>query len=63
MTVLWQNRLRWYGHLSRKNKTWVKKMQGQRKPGVRLWKKTVGPDNKEDAMDCSKWSKLIRDVD
>jgi len=51
--VLQQNRLRWYGHLLRKeDDDWVKKWwsmklrvqdqkEDQRRPGQRLWKRTV----------------------
>jgi len=53
ISVLQQNRLRWYGHVLRKeDNDWVKKCMGmkwrvpgqevdQRKLGERLWKKTV----------------------
>ena len=51
ISVLQQNRLRWYGHVLRKEDSdWVKKCMeyevrgqevDQRKLGVRLWKKTV----------------------
>ena len=34
----------------------------QKKPGVRLWKKTVKQLNKEDAIDHSKWRQLVRDT-
>jgi len=53
--VIEQNRLRWYGRISRKNETeknaGIRKWRvqvvevDQSKPGVRLWKKTVRPDN------------------
>jgi len=73
--VLQQNRLRWYGHVLRKENDWVKKcmeyeVEGQRPRGRprRIWREVVREDcqlcklNKEDAMDRSKWRKLITDV-
>jgi len=57
ITVMHQNRLRWCGHVSRKNeKDWVKNAWitkwkvyelevDERKPGVRLSDKTVRPHN------------------
>jgi len=74
--VLQQNRLRWYGHLLQKeDDDWVKKcmeyeVQGPRPRGrpKRTWRQVVKEDcqarklNTEDAMDCSKWRKLIKDV-
>ena len=67
--VLQQNRLRWYGHVLRKEDTdWVKKcmeyeVEGSRSRGrpKRTWKEVVQKDcqthklNGEDAMDCSRW--------
>ena len=74
--VLQQNRLRWYGHVLRKeDDDWVKKCmeyeaEGPRPRGrpKRTWTEVVEKDcrahelNKEDAMDRSKGSKLIKDV-
>jgi len=74
--VLQQNRLRWYGHVLRKeDNDWVKKcmeyeVQGPRPRGrpKRTWREVVKKDcqarklNTEDAMDRSKWRKLIKDV-
>jgi len=74
--VLQQNRLRWYGHVLRKeDDDWVKKCmeyeaEGPRPRGrpKRTWREVVEKDcqarklNKEDAMDRSKWRKLIKDV-
>jgi len=70
-----QNRLRWYGHvLQKEDNDWVKKcmeydVEGAR-PVVRP-KKTfveiVEKDchsyklNRQDAMDCSRWRKQVRD--
>jgi len=74
--VLQQNRLRWYGHVLRKNDDdWVKKwmeyeVEGprpRRRP-KRTWREVVWEDcqarklNKEDAMDRCKWRKTIKDV-
>ena len=74
--VLQQNRLRWYGQVLRKeDDDWVKKrmeyeVEGPRPRGrlKRTWREVVKEDcqarklNKEDAMDRSKWRKLIKDV-
>jgi len=65
---------RWYGHVLQKEDTdWVKKcmeyeVEGSRPRGrpKRTWKEVVQKDcqarnlNKEDAMDCGKWKKLIK---
>ena len=74
--VLQQNRLRWYGHVLRKDDDdWVKKcmeheVEGSR-PRVRpkkTWKEVVREDcqacklNKEDAMDRCKWRKVIKEA-
>jgi len=68
--ILQQNRLRWYGHVLRKENTdWVKKcieyeVEGSRPK--RTWKEVVQKDcqacnlNKEDAMDRGRWQKLIK---
>jgi len=73
--VLQQNRLRWYGHVLQKDDDWVKKcteyeVEGPRPRGrpKRTWREVVKEDcqahklNTEDAMDRSKWRKLIKDV-
>jgi len=74
--VLQQNRLRWYGHVLRKDDDdWVKKcmeyeVEGPRPRGTpkRTWIEVVREDcqvhklNKEDATDQCKWRKLINDV-
>jgi len=74
--VLQQNRLRWYGHVLRKeDDDWVKKcteyeVEDPRPRGrpKRTWREVVKKDcqacklNTEDAMDRSKWRKLIKDV-
>jgi len=74
--VLQQNRLRWYGHvLQKEDNDWVKKCmeyeaEGPRPRGrpKRTWREVVKEDcqscklNTEDAMDRSKWRKLIKDV-
>jgi len=74
--VLQQNRLRWYGHVLRKEyDDWVKKCmeyeaEGPRPRGrpKRTWGEVVREDcqarkmNKKDGMDCSRWKKLIKDV-
>ena len=74
--VLQQNRLRWYGHVLRKeDDDWVKKcteyeVEGPRPRGrpKRTWREVVREDcqarklNKEDAMDRCKWRKMIKDV-
>jgi len=70
--VLQQNRLQWYGHVLRKeDDDWVKKcmeyeVEGPRPKRTR--REVVKEDcqahklNKEDAMDRSKWRKLIKDI-
>jgi len=74
ISILQQNRLRWYGHVLRKEDTdWVKKcteyeVEGSRARGIpkRTWKEVVQKDcqarnlNKEDAMDRGRWKKLIK---
>jgi len=73
-----QNRLHWYGHVTRKDDgddDWVKKcieyeVQGPRPRGrpKRTWREVVREDcqarkmNKEDAMDRCKLRKMIKDV-
>jgi len=70
--VLQQNRLRWYGHVLRKEdddrvkKCMEYEVEGQRPR--RIWREVVREDcqlcklNKEDAVHRSKWRKLITDV-
>ena len=74
--VLQQNRLRWYGHVLRKDDDdWVKKcmeyeVEGPRPRGrpERTWTEVVEKDcqarkmNKEDAIDRCKWRKMTKDV-
>ena len=74
--TLQQNRLRWYGHVLRKDDDdWVKKcmdyeVEDSRPRGrpKRTWKEVVREDcqarklNKEDAMDHCKWRKGIKEV-
>ena len=60
--VLQQNRLRWYGHVLRKeDNDWVKKCMEYEAEGPRPRgrpKKTW----REDAIDRCKWRKMIKDV-
>jgi len=72
--ILKQNRLRWYGHVLRKEDTdWVKKcteyeVEGSRPTGrpKRTWKEVVQKDcqarnfNKENTIDHGRW-KMIKD--
>ena len=72
--VLQQNRLRWYGHVLRKEDTyWAKKcmeyeVERSRPRGrpKRTWREVVQNDcrahklNREDAMDHTRWKKLIK---
>jgi len=71
--VLQQNRLRWYGHVLRKEDTdWVKKymkyeVEGSRPRGgpKRTWTEVQKACqarnlNKEDATDRGRWKKLIK---
>ena len=73
--VLQQNKLRWYGHVMRKEDDWVKKCMEYEVEGPRprerpkrTWREVVEKDcqsrklNTEDAVDRSKWRKLIKDV-
>jgi len=73
--VLQQNKLRWYGHVMRKEDDWVKKCMEYEVEGPRprerpkrTWREVVEKDcqarklNREDAVDRSKWRKLIKDV-
>ena len=74
--ALQQNRLRWYGHVLRKeDDDWVKKWmeyeaEGPRPRGrpKRTWRDVVREDcqarkmNKVDAIDRCKWRKTIKDA-
>jgi len=73
--VLQQNRLRWYGHVLRKDDDWLKKcmeyeVERPRPWGrpKRTWRVVVREDcktrklNKEDAMDRCKWRKVLKAV-
>jgi len=75
ISILQQNRLRWHGHLLRKEDTdWVKKcsmeyeveLSRPRSRPQRTWKEVVQKDcqgrnlNKEDAVDRGRWKKLIK---
>jgi len=75
LLVLQQNRLRWYGHVLQKDDDWVKKCMEYEVEGPRprerpkrTWREVVKQDcqarklNSEDAMDRSRWRKLIKDV-
>ena len=75
ISVLHQNRLRWYGHVLRKeDNDWVKKcmeyeVEGARPRGrpKKTWREIVEKDcqpcglNRKDALDRSRWMKQIRD--
>jgi len=72
--ILQQNRLQWYEHVLQKEDTdWMKRcmeyeVEGSRPRGrpKKTWKEVVQKDcqahnlNKEDAMDRSRWKKLIK---
>ena len=73
--VLQQNRLHWYGHVLQKEDDCVKKCMeyevegpGPRERPKRIWREIVREDcqacklSTEDAVDRSKWRKLIKDV-
>ena len=74
--ILQQNRLRWYGHVLRKDDDDCVKqcmeyeVEGSRPRGRpnRTRKEVVREDcqarklNKEDAVDCCKWRKVIKEV-
>ena len=68
--VLQQNRLRWYGHVLRKDDDdWVKKcieyeVQGPRARPKRTWREDCQARkmSNEDAVDRCKWRKMIKDV-
>jgi len=67
--ILQQNRLQWYGHVLRKGDTdWEYEVDGSRPRGrpKRTWIEVLQKDcqacnlNREDAMDCGRWKKLIK---
>jgi len=73
--VLQQNRVHWYGHVLQKEDDCVKKCMEYEVEGPRprerpkrIWREIVREDcqacklNTEDALDRSKWRKLIKDV-
>jgi len=74
IVILQQKKLRWYEHVLQKEDTgWVKKcmeyeVEGCRSRGrpKRTWREVVQKDcqacrlNREDAMDHSRWKKLIK---
>jgi len=76
ISVLQQNRLQWFGNVLRKgDDDWVKKYMEYEAEGPRprgrpkeTWKEDVKKDrqarklNKEDAINYSRWRKLIKDV-
>jgi len=75
ISVLQQIRLRWYGHVLRKDDNdWVKKCMVYEVAGARprgrpkkTWREIVEKDhrahklNREDTMDCNRWRKQISD--
>jgi len=75
ISILQQNRLRWYGHVLRKeDNDWVKKcmeyeVEGARPRGrpKKTWREIVEKDcqvhglNREDVIDRIRWMKQIRD--
>jgi len=71
ISVLHQNKLRWYRHmLQKEDNDWVKKcmeyeVQGARPRGSpkKTWREIVQARklNREDAMDHNRWSKQIGD--
>ena len=77
ISVLQRNRLRWYGHVLRKeDNDWVKKCMGYKVKGTRprgrpkkTWRVIVEKDcrarglNTEDAMCRSRWRKQIGMID
>jgi len=74
ISVLQQNRLRWYGHvLQKEDNDWVKKCMEYEVEGAmprgrpkKMWREIVEKDckarglNREDTMDCTRWRKQIR---
>ena len=65
--ILQQNRLRWYGHVLRKEDTEYE-VEGSRPRGKpkRTWREVLQKDcqarnlNREDAMDRGRWKNLIK---
>jgi len=70
ITVIQLHRLRWYGHVLRKEKNvWVKMHGFYLQAGKRkTWSEVIGKNCqtrqicKEDVMDSNKWEQLIKDV-
>jgi len=65
ITVIQRHRLRSYGHVLRKDENdWVKKCMDFGVEGVRPRGKPIVNQQicKEDAMNCRKWTKLIKDI-
>jgi len=67
--IVQQNRLRWHGHVLRKDTDWVEyEVEGSKPRGrpKRTWREVVQKDcqacslKREDAMDCGRWKKLIK---
>jgi len=59
MLILQQNRLRWHGHVLRKeDNDWLKKCMEYEVEGSRDCQ--ASNLNREDAMDCGRWKKLIK---
>jgi len=75
ISVLQRNRTRWYGHVLQKGgNDWLKICMEYEDEGARprgrpkkTWREIVEKDcqalklNTEDAMDCNRWRKQIRD--
>jgi len=61
ISVLKQNRLRWYGHVLRiEDNDWVKKCMERRRTEIVEKDYQVNGLNREDAMDRIRWMKQIR---
>jgi len=68
ISVLQQNRLRWYGHVLRKEDSMENEVEGARPRGrpKKTWTEIVEKDcqvrglNREDAVDRSRWRKQVR---
>jgi len=62
ISVLQENRLRWYGHVLQKDDNdWVKNCMEYEVEVSRSRGRPKRTLNREDAMDCSRWRKLIED--
>jgi len=72
ISVLQQNRLQRYGHMLQKDNDWLKKCMEYEEEGVRPRGRAKNLEivekdcqscglNREDAMDCKRWRKQIRD--